>query len=65
VAGPVLLTLCHTGLRVGELCNLRLADVTISEPKGSLAVRSGKGDKDRTVLLNHDVLFWLQMHPRA
>ncbi len=51
----ILLTLRHTGLRVGELCNLRLADLVISERKGSLAVRSGKGDKDRTVPLNHDV----------
>ena len=32
----ILLTLRHTGLRVGELCNLRLGDITISERKGSL-----------------------------
>ncbi len=51
----ILLTLRHTGLRVGELCNLRLGDITISERKGSLVVRSGKGDKDRTIPLNQDV----------
>lgn len=51
----ILLTLRHTGLRVGELCNLRLSDITISERKGSLVVRSGKGDKDRVLPLNHDV----------
>ena len=51
----ILLTLRHTGLRVGELCSLRLADIHISERKGSVLVRSGKGDKDRTVRLNHDV----------
>jgi integrase/recombinase XerC len=51
----LLLTLRHTGLRVGALCNLRLADLVISERKGSLVVRSGKGDKDRPVPLNHDV----------
>jgi site-specific recombinase XerD len=45
----------HTGLRVGELCSLRLADIRTSERKGSVLVRSGKGDKDRTVPLNHDV----------
>lgn len=45
----------HTGLRVGELCNLRLNDLIISERRGSLLVRSGKGDKDRTVPLNNDV----------
>ena len=51
----ILLTLRHTGVRVGELCNLRLRDIAISERKGSLVVRSGKGDKDRTVPLNNDV----------
>ena len=51
----IVLTLRHTGLRVGELCNLHLGDITISERKGSLVVRSGKGDKDRTVPLNNDV----------
>lgn len=51
----VLLTLRHTGLRVGELCNLRTQDLTISERKGSLIVHSGKGDKDRTIPLNNDV----------
>jgi integrase len=45
----------HTGLRVGELCALRLSDIRISERKGSVLVRSGNGDKDRTVPLNHDV----------
>src|SRR5919199_850435 len=51
----ILLTLRHTGLRVGELCNLRLGDIRISERKGTLLVRSGKGDKDRIVPLNNDV----------
>src|SRR2546423_2047158 len=45
----------HTGLRVGELCALRLSDIRTSERKGSVLVRSGKGDKDRTVPLNRDV----------
>ena len=51
----VLLTLRHTGLRVGELCNLRLGDVAISERKGEVLVRGGKGNKDRSVPLNNDV----------
>jgi integrase/recombinase XerD len=51
----VLKMLRHTGLRVGELCSLRLSDIRTSERKGSVLVRSGKGDKDRTVPLNHDV----------
>lgn len=51
----ILLVLRHTGLRVGELCNLRLSDVTVSERKGEVLVRGGKGNKDRTVPLNNDV----------
>jgi len=50
----ILQTLRHTGLRVGELCALRLDDVEISERKGRLTVRSGKGSKHREVPLNVD-----------
>jgi site-specific recombinase XerD len=61
----VVLTLRHTGIRVGELCNLRLADISISERKGSLVVRSGKGDKDRTVPLNNDVRQAIEFYKEA
>jgi site-specific recombinase XerD len=50
----ILQLLRHTGIRVGELCQLRLSDITISERKGSLTVRSGKGSKHRVVPLNLD-----------
>lgn len=50
----ILATLRHTGLRVGELTALHLADVAISERKGELVVRSGKGSKYRVVPLNLD-----------
>jgi site-specific recombinase XerD len=50
----VLQVLRHTGIRVGELTALRLADVTLSERKGQLIVRSGKGSKYRVVPLNAD-----------
>lgn len=33
----------HTGIRVGELCNLRLGDIDSSERRGLLLVRAGKG----------------------
>ena len=44
--------LLHTGWRVGELCALRLSDVQMSERKGKLTVRMGKGTKQRVVPLN-------------
>ncbi len=41
-----------TGIRVSELCNIEPSDITISDRKGSLVIRSGKGSKYRTVPLN-------------
>ena len=51
----ILLVLRHTGIRVGELASLRLSDMSLSERKGSLVVRMGKGAKWREVPLNNDV----------
>ncbi|MCX8173692.1 MAG: tyrosine-type recombinase/integrase [Thermoplasmata archaeon] len=45
----ILRTLAYTGLRVGELCNLEIEDIDFAE--GIIHVRSGKGDKDRIVVL--------------
>ena len=46
--------LANTGLRVGELAKLAFHDLELSERKGKLAVRSGKGAKYREVPLNAD-----------
>lgn len=43
--------LLHTGLRVDELIHVTLDDIEISERKGNLIVRSGKGNKYREVPL--------------
>ena len=40
-----------TGLRVSELAALDTTDVWVSERKGEVVVRAGKGDKPRTVSL--------------
>jgi len=50
----IVLTLRHTGIRVSELSSLTLGDVEISERKGLLTVRSGKGGKFRVLPLNSD-----------
>ena len=44
--------LLHAGLRIDELARLEWSDVTITDRKGSLYVRHGKGKKRRTVPLN-------------
>jgi len=51
----ILATFRYTGIRVGELCALKRGDLDISERKGMLTVRSGKGGKFRQVPLNAEV----------
>lgn len=46
--------LTNTGIRVGELCALTLSDITITERKGEVIIRYGKGRSSRTVPLNKD-----------
>jgi integrase/recombinase XerC len=46
--------LLNTGLRVSELTALLWTDVEISDRKGELVVRSGKGSKRRLVPLNKE-----------
>jgi len=59
--------LLNAGLRVSELCALRLANVTLTERKGLVVVRSGKGNKYREVPLNRDareaLRRWLAVRP--
>lgn len=43
------------GLRVGEIIQLRMTDVTLDERKGSVIVREGKGTKRREIPLNAKV----------
>ncbi len=38
-----------TGMRVGEVCTLRLRDLDFD--RGQIVIRAGKGDKDRIVML--------------
>lgn len=44
----------HTGIRVGELCNLEFSDIEISKRKGKIIIRSGKGRRYREIPLNLD-----------
>ncbi len=46
----ILSLLVYSGLRVSELCNLRLEDIDFAERV--VYVRSGKGDKDRIVVIS-------------
>lgn len=50
-AGAIFSLLLYTGCRVGDLVNLELPDLMISERSGSVVFRFGKGNKQRTVPL--------------
>lgn len=57
----IILTLLRVGLRVQELCDLKKADLEMSERKGMAYIRA-KGDKDREVPLNAEVRASLQAY---
>ncbi len=50
----VVTLLLNTGIRESELCNLELTDIDISDRKGVITIRSGKGGKFREIPLNRD-----------
>ena len=52
--------LLNTGLRISELCSLMWSDIQITNRKGRLIVRSGKGGKRREIPLNQDARKVLQ-----
>jgi integrase/recombinase XerC len=63
----ILVILLNTGLRVSELVELELSDVTVLERKGEVRVRAGKGMKERVIPLNDTarkaIRAWLALRP--
>lgn len=61
--------LLHTGLRLNEALALRVNDLDISERKGKVIIRQGKGGKQRIVPLNTDarnaINDWLAARPKV
>ena len=59
----------NTGLRAGEVCALRVDDVTLGERSGKVRVRAGKGNKAREVPLNRvarkALTAWLGVRPET
>ncbi len=60
--------LLNAGLRVSELCALKVNDINLGERRGWVVVRSGKGSKYREIPLNKDVRQalkdWLEVRPK-
>jgi site-specific recombinase XerD len=65
--GSLVLFLLHTGLRLQEALDLRLSDVQMTDRKGLVLVRQGKGGKQRSVPLNVEarkaLQDWLKVRP--
>jgi integrase/recombinase XerD len=62
----LLMTAYSAGLRVGELVNLKIADIDAA--RMTLRVKQGKGGKDRYAVLSHDLLtelrqYWKRYQP--
>ena len=57
------------GLREGEVVALSMRDIVISERKGEVIIRNGKGGKRRTIPLNNDaraaLTAWIQIGPKG
>lgn len=52
--------LVYTGVRVSELCSIRINDIDLKSK--TLKIRSGKGDKDRLVVFSDDVVPDLKLY---
>ena len=65
----LVLFLINTGLRLNEAVQLHVKDVQISERKGSVLVRNGKGGKQRNIPLNTDarkaLQEWISVRPKS
>jgi len=69
-ARTVLMTTYAAGLRVSEVCALRVADIESAPDRMCLKVRQGKGGKDRYTLLSARLLetlrrYWQTCRPRT
>lgn len=62
----IIIILLNSGLRISELCALSVKDIELTDRKGRLIVRQGKGGKHRDVPLNsiaRDALkTWMKVH---
>ena len=61
----IITMLLHTGMRVSELCNLRVSDISLSRNSNMITIREGKGTKRRNVPLNSTVIGILRDYLRS
>jgi site-specific recombinase XerD len=61
----IVLLVLHAGLKVGELVNLRLADIEPSEEEGTITIHRHDGGSKRLVALSSEVRLALQAYLRV
>jgi site-specific recombinase XerD len=65
----LIIALLHTGLRLSEALALQLDDLQLSDRKGQVIVRQGKGGKSRSIPLNAEarkaLQAWLDARPES
>ena len=61
----IFLLVLQAGLKVGELVNLRMADIEMSEEGGAITVRRHDGGRKRVVALSSEVCLALQAYLRV
>lgn len=68
-ARAILTLMARNGLRISEVCNLKIKDVRLGSKQPYLRVVEGKGGKDRRAWLSPataDLLdYWLEMRPKG
>lgn len=57
----IVYTLLHAGLRIAELVNLDVSDLTLGERSGSIRIL-GKGNKERIVPLSAEARHWIRRY---
>jgi site-specific recombinase XerD len=55
----------QTGIRVAELAGLTISDLTVSERRGSLRIREGKGGREREIPLNKAARLAITAHSQT
>ncbi|MFI8709954.1 tyrosine-type recombinase/integrase [Bacillus sp. NPDC077411] len=61
----IILTLIYTGIRVSELTALDRDDIEISDRKGILTVRQGKGNKERKIPLHKEARRAIELYLKS
>jgi site-specific recombinase XerD len=65
----LVLFMLNTGLRLGEAVSLQVEDVQLSDRRGNVMVRNGKGNKQRSIPLNNEarqaLKDWYEVRPES